>query len=131
MISKEEKNKGGRPLKYDNVEEMKKDIANYFKNCDKKQKPYTVSGLAYALDISRQTLLNYEEKDEFFDTIKKAKDKIEAQLEENALLGKYNSTFAIFNLKNNYGWQDKQEVDASLNKNITIINDLPSDSDED
>ena len=34
-------------------------------------------------------------------------------------------------MKNNFGWQDKQEVDASLNKNITIINDLPSDPDED
>lgn len=130
MVLKEEKNKGGRPLKYNNIEEMRKDIEKYFKMCDKKEKPYTVSGLAYALNISRQTLLNYEEKDEFFDTIKKAKDKIETQLEENALLGKYNSTFAIFNLKNNYGWQDRQEIGTTVSNRIQIINDLPSDIDE-
>lgn len=127
----QKENKNGRPLKYNKVEEIKKDIDKYFKECDKKMKPYTVSGLAYALDMSRQSLLNYENKDEFFDTIKKAKDKIEAQLEENALLGRYNPTFTIFNLKNNYGWQDKQEIDTTVSNKIEIINDLPSDVDED
>lgn len=130
-MSKEDKNKGGRPLKYENVEDVEKVINDYFKECDKKQIPYTVSGLAYALNMSRQSLLNYENKEKFFDTIKKAKDKIEVQLEENALLGRYNTTFTIFNLKNNYGWQDKQEIDSTHTDRIEIINDLPSDVDED
>jgi len=129
-VSKEEKNKGGRPLKYEKVEDVEKAIKDYFKECDKKQKPYTVSGLAYALNMSRQSLLNYENKEKFFDTIKKAKDKIEVQLEENALLGKYNTTFTIFNLKNNYSWQDKQEIDSNHTDRIKIINDLPSDINE-
>ena len=69
-------------------------------------------------------MTNYEERDKFFPTIKRAKTKIEADIEKGALLGLYNPTFSIFNMKNNFGWQDKQEVDASLNKNITIINNI-------
>ena len=65
-------------------------------------------------------------KDEqFFPTIKKAREKVEQQLEENALMGKANATFTIFNLKNNYGWVDKQEQEITETKRYNIINDLP------
>lgn len=96
---------------YSSVEEMEKIINEYFKMCDKKNIPYTISGLAYALDMDRKSLLNYSKDEKFFPTLKKAKQKIEQQLEENALCGKANSTFTIFNLKNNYGWQDKTEME--------------------
>lgn len=83
-----------------------------------KQVPYTVTGLALALDTSRETLVNYEEKAEYFDTIKRAKEKIQNYLELN--LNSTSPTGTIFNLKNNYGWKDKTESeitnpDGSLN----------------
>ena len=97
-----------RPKIYTSVKEMKKDIEIYFAECDEKEKPYTMSGLAYALDMDRKSLLNYSKDEKFFPTIKKAKQKIEQQLEENLYrLG--NNSGIIFNLKNNYGWQDKTE----------------------
>lgn len=99
-------------LKYKNIEDLQKGIDKYFRECDKKEKPYTMSGLAESLDIDRRTLTNYSNNDLFFPLIKKAKQKIERQLEENALMGKANATFTIFNLKNNYGWQDKSEVEV-------------------
>ena len=102
-------------LKYKTEEQLKQGIEKYFKQCDKNKKPYTVSGLAYSLDIDRQTLINYEERDSFSPLIKKAKAKIQAQLEENALIGKGNPTFTIFNLKNNYGWKDKTEMEVRRN----------------
>ena len=37
--------------------------------------PYTVSGLARALGISRQTLLDYSKRDEFLDTIEAARER--------------------------------------------------------
>ena len=99
MSDIKEKNKGGRPPTYETVEEMQDIIDNYFEMCDgvllkdKKgeimfdkwgqpiylnQKPYTVTGLALALGFtSRQTLLNYQGKPEFMDTITQAKLKIE------------------------------------------------------
>lgn len=98
-----------RPKLYTNVEDMEKDIQKYFKDCDDNGKPYTMSGLAYALDMSRQSVINYSKNDEFFDTIKKAREKVEQQLEENALIGKSNATFTIFNLKNNFNWKDTIE----------------------
>lgn len=107
-----------RPKLYTNVEDMEKIINKYFEECDKKDKPYTMSGLAYALDMDRKSLLNYSKDETFFPTLKKAKQKVEQQLEENALSGKANATFTIFNLKNNYAWRDKFEYeDTSENKN--------------
>lgn len=100
----------GRPKLYNSKEEVQKIIDEYFALCDEKNKPYTMSGLANALNMDRRSLLNYSKDDEFFLTIKKARAEIEQQLEENALLGKANSTFTIFNLKNNYGWKDAIEV---------------------
>lgn len=99
-----------RPKLYNNKEEVQEIIDKYFALCDEKNKPYTMSGLANALNMDRRSLLNYSKDDEFFLTIKKARAEIEQQLEENALLGKANSTFTIFNLKNNYGWKDAIEV---------------------
>lgn len=103
-----------RPKLYSSVEDMQKIIDEYFIMCDEKEKPYTMSGLAYALDMDRRSLLNYSKDEKFFPTIKKAREKVEQQLEENALIGKANSTFTIFNLKNNFNWKDAVEVN---NKN--------------
>jgi len=76
-----------------------------------KQIPYTITGLALALDTSRETLLEYEEREEFVDTIKKAKDRCHNYVENSLLTS--NPTGAIFNLKNNYGWRDKTEQDLT------------------
>lgn len=66
-----------------------------------------VSGLAYALGIDRKTLLNYENRDEFFPTIDKAKRFIESLVEEGFLNGKINPTAGQFTLKNNWNWKDE------------------------
>lgn len=73
---------------------------------------YTISGLALFLDTTRETLNQYENKPEFTDTIKSAKTKIEHEL-ELSLYGN-NVTGIIFNLKNNYGWKDKTEIDQNI-----------------
>lgn len=99
-------------LKYKNKEDLQKGIDAYFEECDNKKLPYTMSGLAESLEIDRSTLVRYGERDSYANLIKKAKQKVERQLEENALMGKANSVFTIFNLKNNYGWQDKMEMEV-------------------
>jgi hypothetical protein len=86
-----------------------------------------MSGLAYSLGIDRVTLVRYGDKDLFANQIKDAKAKVQAQLEENALMGKGNAVFTIFNLKNNYGWTEKQEIEANTKNKVTIINSLPKD----
>lgn len=123
---------GGRPKLYDNAEQMSKVIDKYFEDCKKEDRPYTMSGLAFALGMDRRSLINYSNRDEFFLTIKMAREKVEQQLEENALLNKSNSIFTIFNLKNNFGWRDTVEVKADeesskLDELIEALKDVKKD----
>ena len=114
--------KVGRPKIFNDVKEVEEKINAYFNYCEEKEKPYTMSGLEYDLGINRQTLVNYSNQDQFFDTIKKARDRVQMQLEENALSNKANPTFTIFNLKNNFDWKDSNEV--KTNVEITKVDEL-------
>ncbi len=106
----------GRPLKYQTVEELQSAVDAYFRDdCmmklgDAEIFAPTMGGLACALGVSRQTLVSYRDKDEFLDTIKNARSKIGAALEQRL----YSNSVAgvIFNLKNNFEWKDKQEVET-------------------
>lgn len=115
-----EKHAGGRPLKYKTKEELQEKIDRYFMECDRDKKPYTVTGLAMAMDMTRQELINYGNREEFIDTVKKAKLKVERWLEENLITGQGNATGIIFNLKNNYGYKDRQEIDANIDTTIKV-----------
>ena len=96
----------GRPLKFKTVEELEKKIDSYFNNTPKEE--WTITWLAVYLDTSRETLINYQGKETYFDTIKKAKDMVEMWYEID--LKKKGNTWTIFALKN-FGWVDKKEVD--------------------
>lgn len=85
-------------------------------------KPFTISGLAVALNTSRQTLINYQNKDKYFDTIKKAKDICEAFAEENLYKGGGQVAGIIFSLKNGYeGWKDESTTTLKGGLNLTQI----------
>ena len=116
-----------RPRKFKSVEEMETAIQLYFEDADSREVPYTVEGLAVALDLSRQGLLNYTERDEFVDTIQKAKNKVLQHLQEYAIKGKYNSAMTIFNLKNNYGFVDKHEVAQETKTSGTLSIEIVED----
>lgn len=109
-------NKVGKPLKFESVEELQNMIDDYFESCLNQHRdiirPYTISGLALALNTSRQTLINYENKDEYFDTIKRAKLRCENFAEESLFTSKQTAG-VIFNMVNNYGWKNKQEQEHS------------------
>lgn len=91
----------------------------YFRDRDAKEKPYTVNGLALALGMCRQSLLNYGEKPEFLDAVKA----VRAQLEDHweSRLGGPNAAGTIFWLKNQ-GWSDRTELNHSgeLATNLTV-----------
>ncbi|WP_349398450.1 terminase small subunit, partial [Clostridium perfringens] len=115
-------NKGGRPLKFKSPEELQNKIDAYYEWAKENKKHITITGLAWFLDTNRQTLLRYEEDDSellksvsedvrqaFRDTVKRAKARIEMEYEES-LYNKNSAVGAIFTLKNNYNYVDKQEV---------------------
>lgn len=110
----------GRPLKFDNVEDMRGKIDLYFAECIKELEPPTIAGLAYALDICTHTLRNYEKDDQFFTTIKRAKQLVEISWEKQL---RHGGSGAIFWLKNNAGWKDKSEKELSGALGIVDLSD--------
>jgi hypothetical protein len=104
---------GGRPPIFASVEEMEEAIQEYFAECNDPETPMplTVSGLAYALGMSTETLRKYGDKDQFSATVKRAKQRVEMYLE--CRLDAAAPTGAIFNLKNNFGWKDQQDHTVS------------------
>ena len=100
--------------KWDTPEELQGDIDRYYEECENGDIPLTIQGLCCVLECSRETILNYQKEpgyEVFFDTIKKAKMKIERNKVERVLAGKGNPAFTIFDMKNNHGHKDKTEVD--------------------
>ena len=126
----------GQPLLFKTKEDLQEKIDAYFNSCytvneewvKECTRPLTISWLALDLETSRQTLINYEQKEQFFDTIKKAKQRIESWTEEQ-LYRNTQVTGVIFNLKNNYDWKDKQEIDQTLKWELKVNNvkDLSDD----
>ena len=117
-------------LKFRNNDELKVMIDAYFEECEKKKRPLTITGLCLALDTGRTTLLEYEgglknkikvsipreEREKMAHTIKRAKLMCQNYAEEFLFAGK-NVVGAIFNLKANYGWEDRNVL--SLETPIT------------
>lgn len=103
-------------MKYKTLEELQEAVDKYFKEDamikmgEHNMFAPTMSGLAYSLGMCRKTLLNYSNKDEFLHTIKDARNRIAAALEQRLYFS--NPTGVIFNLKNNFDWKDKQEVET-------------------
>lgn len=121
----EEKNKWWRPLKY-TLGELENKIEEYFiKVTDKESDEVPdVEWLAFHLDTTRKTLLDYENKEEFGYTIKRAKDKIFFYKKQLAFKWKMNPTVFIFDSKNNHDYTDKTEVDQTLKWSLeTNINE--------
>jgi len=95
--------KKGPPAKYDSPEELEILIEDYFNLEGKK----TISGLAYHLGFaSRQSLYDYEDKEDFAYIVRRGRLRVEVYYEER--LQETACTGAIFALKN-MGWKDKTE----------------------
>lgn len=162
-----EPKKPGRPLKFKSVEDLQQKIDAYFGDCDPHiatrkisipkadggkaywgeqeyitdQIPYTITGLALALDTNRFTLLNYQDPDhfaegisdelreQFIDTITRAKLRCEQFAEQHLFTGK-TPAGAVFNLKNNYGWIDKTVVDQTNRSPEEELDDLDAQKGE-
>ncbi len=109
----------GRPLLFPDKQTLDKKIDEYFLITPKDE--WTMTWLAVFLNTSRETLCNYKERDEFFDSIKKALDKVEMWYEID--LKKKGNTGTIFALKN-FDWKDKLETDNRNNNLNTDTHDL-------
>lgn len=137
----------GRPPIYKTVNEIEGKIDAYFKECEGEilkddngktvlnkfgnpvvinRRPPTVTGLALALGFtSRLDLLRYQGKEEFCNTITRAKSMVEQYAEER-LFDRDGSNGAQFSLRNNFkGWDADKKNDDSGDGKIMIVNNIP------
>lgn len=124
--------KSGRPPKFESPNILGEQIEEYFSLCTNEKKIPTITGLAYFLGTTRKTLLDYENcdssnmlkgfneniKSDYIHIIKNAKARIESGYEQ-LLFDKNTVVGAIFTLKNNFGWVDKQNIEQT-NRTIEV-----------
>lgn len=141
----------GQPRKYKSPEQLQEAINAYFESCfdtikettgrGKTEKTiekrvqvkfYTVAGLALALGITTESLRNYEKKkgyEEYSFIVLRAKQIIEEDVEQK-LYSKTSATGAIFNLKCNYGYVDRQVIDTNHSGEIKQIHETDTENHE-
>ena len=91
------------------------------------KKGASIVEIAVDLDISRKTLYNLSERDEYFlHTIKKCKRYCEAWWLGKGRTELENRDFSYtgwyMNMKNRFGWADKQEIKEEVKKEVTTFN---------
>ena len=116
------KTNAGQPLAFATAKELDNKVEEFFESdeafiinfkdeVEERIFAPTMAGLALYLGVDRRTVVNYSNKEEYFPTIRKARARIESHLEKK-LYGN-NVTGLIFNLKNNFNWKDKTEVEQT------------------
>ncbi|MCQ2439765.1 MAG: DNA-packaging protein [Oscillospiraceae bacterium] len=139
--------------KFESVDEMQKKIDAYFEDCEGRpmivdgepvydkegepifvgQHPPTVTGLALALGFaSRQSLIEYQGKRAFGDTITRAKLRCE-EYAERRLYDRDGTRGAEFSLRVNFKWRDSSKdavVPEGSVAGVVLIPQVMSDGGE-
>lgn len=102
-------------------------IDAYFDSRTPSDRP-TVTGLAMVLGLSRRQLVDYAADEDYADIVAMAKARVEAFNENRLYDG--NVTGTIFNLKYNFGWEDKRPAEAP-GRTVTVVTGVPSAEPED
>lgn len=114
--------------KFRTAKDMQVVIDKYFDECDSRTvqfyhaksgttvevidpAPYTMAGLARRLGMSREALCDYSRKESFYEIIKEARSRVHENVETRLM--EKQAVGAIFNLKNNFGWRDRNETDLT------------------
>jgi len=127
-------------LKYEDPTKLNRAIRSYFKDCDERNAPYTMAGLALWLGFaSRASVADYcGRSDELGALMNSAKLRIEQQRSEQLITAEGAAPVGkMFDLKCNFGWQEppqKQEInnpDGNMGqKVVAVLPDGPKSLDE-
>lgn len=128
VVDKHDIHKGEAPRKLNSIDKVRGIIDEWVERCRKDKRPLTVTGLALALGIGKETLKQYLREDSMknaapaedaitgevrfltvSDVIKRAYLLIEDDL-VNRAMSTNNPGGAIFVLKNWYGYADKKDI---------------------
>jgi hypothetical protein len=87
-------------------------IEEYFSICAEDDMKPSVAGLALAIGVDRKTIWQWtqSENSDRSNTIKRAYAVLDLMMNDYMQNGKINPVSGIFLMKNNFGYQDKQDV---------------------
>lgn len=102
--------KFGRPPAFSSVQDLEERMQLYLENLTQWEKP-TKAGLSFSLGITRETLNQYEKKEDYSDVLKYWYCFFENAWVQQ--LSRPNATGTIFYLKNTFGYVDKHENDLT------------------
>ncbi len=109
-------NKNGRPLKFEDPAKLDKLVDAYISKCKSDDEPLTITGLALYLGFcDKSSLYDYQKKEDFTHSIKRARSLVENGYEKR--LGE--GAGAIFALKN-FGWTDRQDLNIGGQLGVTF-----------
>jgi hypothetical protein len=104
----------GRPPKFDSPEQLEQLSKSWWESIEGTEEIPDIETWAIALDTTRKTLFEYEDKPNFSNTIKRWKDRIFASKKQLALRGKLNPAIFIFDAINNTDYRNRTEQDLHV-----------------
>jgi hypothetical protein len=110
----------GRPPLWKDLKTFENSTQGFFEWCDENEYIPDIEALAEYLGTNRQTLREYESKQEFSYTIKNLKTKIFNRKKQLALRNKMNPAIFIFDAKNNHDYKDKIDTENITKHNFDV-----------
>jgi hypothetical protein len=109
-----------RPLKFETPEILQQKVDEFFDLVKEGTESPSVIGLACYLETNKQTLLNYQDRDDFRGIIEAAKERIENLFTIKAYNGDIPPAIFIFTAKNHYEYKDAQDFNHGGQKGNPI-----------
>jgi hypothetical protein len=93
--------------------QFKSDVEKYFADCEQDNRRTSALGLANHLGTLVRTLHNYKARPGFGEVLELAKQRMEEQAYQRLENRDYATAGVIFNLTNNYGWKQPNQIEHS------------------
>jgi hypothetical protein len=98
---------------FDSVQEFDQAVLSFFQSVDTKTQRVTLLDLAEHLDVPDRTMRHYGTKPGYGEIYERARQKIENQRNHMLFDGKIPTAGVIFDLINNYGWKQPNQIEHS------------------
>lgn len=114
----------GRPYAFSSVEDLQKEMSEYFDLCKVTSTMPTVTSLALWLGVNRDTIYEHANNPNspFSDSMKKTLTYMHSAMENGTLSGDINPVTYIFLAKNYFGMRDDKNINIAPATNDPTIN---------
>ena len=114
------RNLGGRPVLFETDDDIIDIFEKYLDYIKENDVPMTLERFSVFCGCDTSTLCDYATKPQFSKTIKRIKEIIKSNKLERLNAGKGSTAGIIFDLKNNHGMVDRQEIKQDITGDIRL-----------